>query len=43
MACDGTVGENGCDRPYTDNCAIECLVSYYLVLQGLEPEILWTW
>jgi len=43
MACEDNVGENGCDRPYADNCAIECLVSYYLVLHGLEPEILWTW
>ncbi|CAF3796516.1 unnamed protein product [Adineta steineri] len=43
MGCEGTVGENGCDRPNADNCAIECTVSYYLVLHGLEPEILWTW
>jgi len=43
MACEGTVGENGCDRPNSELCAIECLVSYYLVLHGLEPEILWTW
>ena len=42
-ACEGTVGEDGCDNPNGDNCAIECLVSYYLVLHGLEPEILWSW
>ncbi|CAF1049143.1 unnamed protein product [Adineta ricciae] len=43
MACEGTVGDNGCDRPNADRCAIECLVSYYLVLWGLDPEISWTW
>lgn len=43
MACEGTVSDKGCDTPNTDPCAIECWTSYYLVLHGLEPEILWTW
>ncbi|UJR22410.1 hypothetical protein I4U23_025470 [Adineta vaga] len=43
IVCEGTVGDNGCDTPGAGDCAIECLVNYYLVLHGLDPEILWTW
>ena len=26
-----------------DPCAMECIVNYWMVLSGLQPEVLWTW